>query len=101
MITIYKSVKLWRHVPTLYELQEVIDPATDTVCTTFADDASLDAYFKLTGIRLFTNGVDPRLATGNTSKFYLRSEYKYYKTGDGELHFYPLTVPGKSEFILI
>lgn len=101
MIKIYKSTRIWRHIPSLYELQESIDPDTDPICTMFDDAASLDPYFKYTGLRLFTNGADPALATGNMSKFYLRSEYKYYQTEDGELHHYPLTVPDRKDYILI
>lgn len=103
MISVYKSVKLWRHVPSLYELQEAIDPECDVLCTRFADDTSLDAYFRLTGIRIFTNGKSPALSYGlnNNNRFYLRSEYKYYKTSDGAIHFYPLTLPDEREYILI
>lgn len=103
MISVYKSVHLWRHVPSIYELQQAADPEIDVRCTTFEDNASLDAYFKLTGIRFFTNGKDPALSYGlnNNNSFFLRTEYKYYVTADNELHHYPIELPDPADYILI
>lgn len=103
MIKVFKSTKLWRHIPSIFELREACDPDIDVICSRFDDNYDLDMYFKLSGIRIFTNGKVPPLSYGlnGNKSCYIRSEYKYYMDSDKTIHHYPLKVPDQSDFILI
>ena len=58
MINIFKSIRIWDHIPTPAELRDALDPGKDPVIKKLpADGALLSAYLDLCGLKISYNGA--------------------------------------------
>ena len=76
-MNIFKSLKLWDHLPTAGELRGALDPGTDPVIKKLPPDGNiLLSFLKVFGLRTFYNGRE---------KHIYRTELLYYVNKDNQI----------------
>ena len=88
-INIFKSAKLWDHIPTADELRDKLDPGVDPVVTQLPAEADiLQNYLDIVGLKITANGV---------TKKTFKTELLYYVDKDHKItaslkHYKPETI---------
>ncbi len=76
-MNIFKSLKIWDHIPDAAELRGALDPGTDPVIRKLpSDGGTLAAFLKIFGLRTFYNG---------RKKPIYRTETLYYVNKDNQI----------------